>query len=138
MSETPDNVISFGSRKPLAVEQAETEATVKVAEEAAAGLVTSHREVCLEMLEAARKLIEAGKLEGLVIMGRNPESRHFYSDIALDDRIIPRQDVAAYVGNLEAMKMELLDNVAMAPYMDMDGQVVDPFEQEYPQEEEFE
>ncbi|MGV1754849.1 hypothetical protein [Agrobacterium sp. CG674] len=130
MTDTTDNVISFGSRRPFAQVQAEikaeTEAAIQVAEEAKSAAVVHHKETLLKMLSEVTALVEKDQLEGLIILGRHVETKLFYTDIALDARLIPAHDYFAYVGLLETVKLELADTTAMAPSLMPDGTVLSP------------
>lgn len=126
---TQDNVISFGSRKPLAVEQAEQAIMVEEAEKAQEHALTTHQEVCLKMIDNIRELVAAGRLQGLVMIGREPTTGLFMTELAMHDQVTPRHELFAYVGALETIKMELADAAAMAPTLLATGEVVDPWDQ---------
>lgn len=125
-----DNVISFGSRRNFLQEQAEKQEAerqaVEVAQKAAEHAITDHQATLLKMLDDARRLVEEGKLECLLMIGRHPETKYFYTDLALDARLMPSQDYFAYVGCLETLKMELTDTCAMAPALIADGTILAP------------
>lgn len=127
-----DNVISIGTRKPWREEQVEkrrqrrSEAQKKrrAADEAHA----EHRAALLEMLENTKKLVEMGRLEGLLVIGRDPDSKHFYTDINIDNRIVERGDLYAWIGCMATLETELKDEAMMSPAVQPDGSIIDPWE----------
>lgn len=84
------------------------------------------KEASLSMLRNARNLVENDLLEGLIIIGRQKGGGVFFTDLALDRRIVTHNDLFAYVGVLDVMKRELGDIATMAPCMLDDGSIVDP------------
>jgi hypothetical protein len=125
-----DNVISFGSRKPWREEKA-AERRQKKSEgqrrrrdktEAQKEL----RETTLETLDKVRALVTAGKLEGLVIVARDPVSKHFLTDVCFDERVTPTGDMFAWAGVLATLEMEVKENATMAPSVQLDGTIIDP------------
>lgn len=127
-----DNVISLGSRRSYHQEQAEMAAAVQIETEQIEKQLNeaqnSHKETLLKMLTDTIKLVEADQLEGMLVIGRHKTSKLFYTDVVLDDRIIPPHDLFSYVGCLETLKMELADSASMAPCIRSDGSTLDPFD----------
>lgn len=124
-------VIDLKSRKPFAQARAEEtkrkRAATRKAKKDAADAVMSHREAVIETLEGMIKMVRAGELEGLVCVMRNPATKLFMTDVVMDDRIIPPNDLHAYVGVIETLKLELADSAAAnAPALLIGGEVVDP------------
>lgn len=87
------------------------------------------QEMMLKILDGTRKLVEEGKLDGLVILGRDPASRAFMNQIVLAEPFVERQGLFAYAGFLDGIKLEILDYAAHAPYMELDGVLNDPFDE---------
>ena len=132
-----DNVISIGTRKPWREEQAErrkqrrSEGQKKRRAKDEAEM--EHRMALLEMLENTKKLVEMGRLEGLIIIGRDAKpdaqgERHFYTDVNVDDRIVKKGDLFAWVGCMATLEMELKEGAMMAPALQEDGAILDPWE----------
>lgn len=135
------DVIDIKTRRPWALARAEAQKARRKAKrqekkEAKLG-VEEHRAAMLEVLDGVRKLVEAGRLEGLLLIAREPTTKLFFTEIVLDDRIIPNNDLHSFVGCLETLKIELADGAAMAPALLLDGSTIDP-EMEPPEYEEFE
>lgn len=122
-----DNVISIGSRKPLAVEQAEQAILAEEADKARAQKLDEHQELCLKTLDQIRKLVEEGRLQGLVIIGRDPVTSLFLTETVLSIDATPASEMFAYVGVVETLKLELADYASMAPQILNDGKVIDPW-----------
>ncbi|OCP21917.1 MULTISPECIES: hypothetical protein [unclassified Ensifer] len=136
-------VIDLKSRKPFAQARAEEtkrrRAATRKAKKETADAIMEHREAVIETLEGMIKMVRAGELEGLVCVMRNPASKLFMTDVVMDDRIIPPNDLHAYVGVIETLKLELADSAAAnAPALLIGGEVVDPTMQPADEEWEYE
>jgi hypothetical protein len=136
-----DKVIDFKSRRPYAVARAEQAKQKRAAKRQQKKLQADgkqeHREAMLEVLRAVINLVEKGELEGLVMVARHPTTKLFFTDVCLDDRIIPTNDLHAYVGCLETLKIELAEGAAMAPAILFDGTTIDPMLEPVDDEEEY-
>jgi hypothetical protein len=135
------DVIDIKTRRPWALARAEAQKARRKAKrqekkEAKEG-IEEHKAAMLEVLDGVRKLVEAGRLEGLLLIAREPKTKHFFTEVVLDDRIITNNDLHSFVGCLETLKIELADGAAMAPALMLDGSTIDP-EMEPPEYEEFE
>lgn len=124
-------VIDIKSRKPWAQSRAEeAKARRKARRQAkknASDAVMEHREELLEILGKVTRLVTEGRIEGLVLMARETQSKLFLTEIALDDRIITPNDLHSVVGCLEALKLEVADTaIACAPCLTLDGTIMDP------------
>lgn len=117
-----DNVIAFGSGKPVAVEKVEKAERKKVLDERTEESVVANKERILFMLNQAIKLVEDDKIDSLVIIGRNPSSGMFFSEIIMDQTIAQASTCYSFVGALEASKVELLDDAVSGPHMDCNGE----------------
>ncbi|WP_276122709.1 hypothetical protein [Pararhizobium qamdonense] len=127
---TDEKVVDFRTRRPYAIAKAEEnkakrKARSKVRKQESDNKA-AHREALLEVLGSTIKLVEEGRLEGLVILSREVTTKLFYTDVVLDDRVIPLNDLHAFVGCLETLKIELADGAAMAPALLGDGSTIDP------------
>lgn len=123
------DVISFKSRRPLA-EQQRIEAEQMAAEERALDEATqAHRDNLLKILDDTRILVESGKLEGLIVLGRDPATGYFYNQIDLAMPGSTLHDLYPFLGFLNALCLEIADHSMMAPVMMADGRYVDPHEE---------
>lgn len=121
-----DNVISLGSRKPLAEVQAE-EAKIAAAE--AEMLSTQRAEakrLTLESIDAIRAAVEADKVGGLVMITQNLTSKIFMSDVVIDRAVITPDQLFAWTGIMEVLKLEIASYATMSPEIMLDGTVMDP------------
>jgi len=138
---TETQVIDLKTRRPYAVAKAEEAKQRRAAKRQQKKLQADgrqeHRDAMLEILGAVTKLVEEGQLEGLVIVARNPATKYFFTDVCLDDRVIPMNDLHAYVGCLETLKIELADGAAMAPAILYTGETIDPMQEPVDGEEYF-
>lgn len=130
---TEENVIDLKSRKPYQEvrridrkKRRQDKRRVKTEADAAR---QAHREAILSCLRQTTKLVEEGRLEGLIILSREPTTKLFLTDVVIDQRIIPANDLHSFVGCLETLKIELADAAAMAPALMLDGSTIDPAEQ---------
>ncbi|PZR92266.1 MAG: hypothetical protein DI537_13850 [Stutzerimonas stutzeri] len=130
-----DNVIAFGSRKPLAQHEADEEAAAIAIEQAQEKRASEHQELCLKTLDRLKELVSEGRLSGLMIIGRDPESKLFLTETVLDATVTPVGEMFAYVGVVETLKAELVEYASMAPALLTDGTVADPWAE--PDEEEY-
>lgn len=96
-----------------------------------------HRDAMLSCLSGLTRLVQEDKLEGLLIIAREPTSKLFLTDVVMDDRIIPSNDLHAFIGCMETLKIELADAAAMAPALMLDGSVIDPEEHIAFEEDEY-
>jgi hypothetical protein len=125
------SVIDIKTRKPFAQARAEEtkrkRAATRKAKKDVADAFMEHRDCLIESLEGVLKMVREGKLHGLIIIAREPNTKLFLTDVILDDRLIPANDLHAFVGVMETLKLELADSAAAnAPALLIGGEVVDP------------
>lgn len=124
-------VISIATRQPWHEEQMEkrrqrrSDAQKKRYERDRAK--QDHRATQLQMLDEVRALVEAGKFEGLLIVGRDPATKNFFSDFVLDVTTVPLNDYYAYAGLLQTLAGEIQECATMAPALMADGTTLDPY-----------
>ena len=121
-------IISFTSRKQ--VEQARLFEEVEAQEKAFADEMAQHQARLLQILDDTRRLVVEGKLEGLIVVGRDPSTRYFYTQIDLDIPGTSLNDVYPFIGLLESLKLEMADSAMMAPAMMADGRYVAPVQEQ--------
>jgi hypothetical protein len=124
-------VIDLKTRKPFALarseERKQKRAATRKAKRQAADAVMEHRDAMIEILEGLLKMTREGHLEGLVLLSRDTQHKVFLTEILLDDRIIPPNDLHAFVGVMETLKLELADQAAAtAPALLIGGERLDP------------
>lgn len=97
------------------------------------------RDECIELLQKAMALVEAGRLRGLVLIGIDPATDYFFNEIRLGGPSVGRHNMFGYMGILDALKIELFDASSMSPTISVDGNVVDPFDamEDYDEYEEY-
>lgn len=118
------DVVDFASRRIKALE------TRHAAEEdRAAADFKVQRDLMLEMVDKVRVLIEEGKIEGLILLGRDPATKYFHSQVCLMEPAVERHDLFAYAGYLDTIRLELIDHATMAPFMTPEGLIEDPYEE---------
>ena len=130
------NVVSLKSRKPL-------EDVIKEQVESAELIAKEDLEGHIDAAQKFLDFVKSGRLQGLIIIGKDTQSGLFYNDM-----IFPRTDsisgcspkeAMTYVGLLETLKLEFADLASMAPCLMPDGSVLDPMkEPEMLDEEDFE
>jgi hypothetical protein len=121
-------VISFGSRRPLAEDQA-AQQHLDQQDAALEDLkVSTHNEAMAITFAETCNLVETNKMNAAIVIGRSPEGL-FFTEVMLDPREIARNDVFAWIGAMEALKLELMDLAQMAPLMLSDGSILDPQDQ---------
>jgi hypothetical protein len=124
-------VIDLKTRKPFALarseERKQKRAATRKAKRQAADAVMEHRDAMIEILEGLLKMTREGHLEGLVLLSRDTKHKIFLTEILLDDRLIPPNDLHAFVGVMETLKLELADQAAAtAPALMIGGERLDP------------
>jgi hypothetical protein len=124
-------VIDLKTRKPFALarseERKQKRAATRKAKRQAADAVMEHRDAMVEILEGLLKMTREGHLEGLVLLSRDTKHKIFLTEILLDDRLIPPNDLHAFVGVMETLKLELADQAAAtAPALMIGGERLDP------------
>ncbi|QIG69062.1 hypothetical protein EVB77_028 [Rhizobium phage RHph_N1_10] len=134
-------VIDLKTRKPFALarseERKQKRAASRKAKKDAADAVMEHRDAMIEILEGLLKMTRAGQLEGLVLLSRDTQHKIFLTEVVLDDRVVPPNDLHAFVGVMETLKLELADMAAAsAPALLIGGERIDPTK--IPAEEEWE
>lgn len=127
-------VISFTSRRSIEQDAAELEAHKAAAEEAQRQALSEAQTALLDGLDAVRQLILAGRLEGVVIVGRDPTTDLFHSQVLLPIAAVPRHKLFGYMGMLDGLKMELSENAFLAPSVMEDGSILDPYLEEVGEE----
>ena len=122
----PSNVISLASRKPIEVEEAEALEAHKAEIEAKDNADQAARGYQIQALDDIRARLAAGDIDGFVLIGHSPKGC-FLTEVA-----IPQTANAivtmAYLGALEAIRLELADSAQMMPQMINDGSIIDPNE----------
>lgn len=129
------DVIHLGSRKPLdevIAEESKRELEEMEAEDAA---VTEYQERMLDLLEKLKVLVGQGRLTGLVVLGMDPMTDMFLTEVHLNSPDIERQDLFGYMGLLEMIKIEMSEGASMAPVITSAGAILDPWDQ--PDQSEF-
>lgn len=131
MTEHEGNVIDLKSRKPFAQARAEEAKRKRQAarqrRKSENDAVMEHRECVIDALEGVLTMVRAGKLEGLILIAREPKSKLFLTELVLDERVVLPNDLHAFVGIMETLKLELADSAAAtAPALLVGGQVLDP------------
>jgi hypothetical protein len=120
-------VISFNTRRSIEQDAAELEAHKVAAEAALAEALSEAQEALLKGLDDVRNLIISGRLEGFVLLGRDPSTDLFHSQVLLPTAAVPRHKLFAYIGMLDCLKLELSDAAAFAPSVMEDGTILDPY-----------
>ena len=83
------------------------------------------------VLDVLRKIEQMGntsRIGGLVIIAQDNRTGYFLSEICLPDGL-DRHEIHGFVGLLENLKLELCEKSSMAPFITLDGHVVDPYEE---------
>lgn len=119
------NVISIASGLPLEVEDMllqqiveEEQQRVEIQAAADAGAIQTR-------LKVAAKLAEEGRLSGMILLGLDPVTGLFYTDVNLAS--VERSELFAYMGLLSTILTEIQEKASMAPTIDADGSVIDPY-----------
>ena len=131
----PDaTVIHFGTRKPLEEAlQAETEAMIQDLVEEEQG-IQNDKTTCVELLDDLKALVAQGRLTGLIVIGLDPLTDNFMTEVRMAGPQVGREKMFAYVGILETLKAEVMDAAMMAPMVTSKGEVIDPYDE--PEDEE--
>lgn len=119
-------MISFSSRRPVAVEEAETRALVEAEQEAARVQLDNHQTRIVSDLEKLLERARAGLLEGLLLISRDVESGLFMTHAQLSTYVLPPGAILSWLGVYEALRSELAEAATMAPCMTIDGLKLDP------------
>lgn len=131
-SDQPGKVISIKTRMPVEL----TEALEKAENEAIAAVEELDRRNCTDLLDATKELIDKGKLTGLIVLGIDPETGLFFNQARLDGPYVYPHMLFAYVGQLQALAVELTDAAMnLSAYIDRDGSIVTPDEPDDEDEE---
>jgi hypothetical protein len=113
-----DNVISLKSGKPLV----QTEEDERLAEEKAKAEQVAFM---LQELDKIRNLVATGRIEALIVTGRDVETDLFIADVICGPVVSPAQAIR-YLGHLEMLKLEMSELASMTPVLMTDGQKLDP------------
>lgn len=118
-----ENVIAIRSRKPL------TE-TVEAEKKSAAELEDLNHKAHLQTVDNFRRLVEDRKLEGLIVIGRSPETGLFYYDVIFPTREgeggCTPQEAISYTGFLDIVRTQFSDIASWAPCIMPDGSIYEP------------
>jgi hypothetical protein len=116
-----ENVIHLGTRKTLAENHAELKRAEAVHEKALNENAKNHLANLTETLTNVQARVDAGELDGLVVLGRNPNNGAFMSVAVLDGLATRVDTYLAYAGILGAMQLDLTDMANAGPHMNTDG-----------------
>jgi hypothetical protein len=114
-----DNVISLRSGKPLEETKVKEELSAAAEREET---IKAH----VDFLERILAMTKQGHLEGLIILGRNPETGMMLTDMIFPGAGITLAHAPTYLGYLEMLKLEMADVATMTPVLMSDGSIVDP------------
>lgn len=123
-------VISFQTRERLSPESDDLEEPFDVMAEL--GFAHEPKEPNQSLLAALEKLgalAREGRLGGFILVAQDERTGYFLSELDLPDEF-NRHEVHGFVGLLEALKLELCERSALAPFINLDGAVVDPYEEQ--------
>lgn len=127
MKHLPENIIHFGSRKPLSEkleeDRAEIDREMQLSDEAA----ENDRNAVIDLLDSARGLAEKGRLSGVILIGIDPMTDLFFNEINLSGPTISRETMFSYIGLLETMKSELMEVALMSLTINRQGDIVDAY-----------
>ncbi len=116
-----DNVISLGTRKTLEEDRAELARAEEVHKTNLDETAKLHRSNMLTFLDRVRERVEAGELDGMVVVGRNPNNGAFLASSVLNDLETRVDTYLAYAGMMGAMQLDLTDLANAGPHMNSDG-----------------
>lgn len=80
----------------------------------------------LDRLDRLRLLVEQGRIDSLVLVGKDPVTGYFLTETCLDAQD-DRTELFGFVGVLENLKLEISEQAAMAPVISLTGDIIDPF-----------
>lgn len=118
-----ENVISLRSRKPL-------HQTIVEENQSAAERADMNIKAHLETIDNMRRLVETGRLQGLVLLARDTQTGLFYHDVIFPfkdgEAGCPPQEALLYTGFIETVKIQFADLASWAPTILSDGTVAAP------------
>lgn len=121
-----DNVISIGTRKSFAEEQAAKEATqAAIAAELTEELKLA-QDATLDTIDKIRAMVAEGRAGGLIIMTQDLHTGLFCSDVVMHKDVIDRKDLFSWAGHMAVLSAEVTQMATMAPVMLVDGTICDP------------
>jgi hypothetical protein len=123
-----EKVISLISRRPLIEEQKEAADIAAAVDSSMTKSASENQEMIVEALEGMIARAKEGRVEGLMMMARDPLSGLFYQSMIIGWPAVPREQWFSYLGAMESLRMELVDMTQMAPTMLPDGSTLDPWE----------
>lgn len=124
-------VISFATRERIAPDADDLEGTPFDVMDELGFAREEKREPNDDLLAAMSKLeilARAGRLGGFILIAQDEQTGYFLSELSMPEDC-NRHEVHGFVGLLEALKLELCERSALAPYINLDGHVVDPYEE---------
>lgn len=71
------------------------------------------------------ELVEMGRVTDIIFVGRDHDSGHFLTEIAVNPE--NPSDAFAFVGVLNALSLELTEQAQLSPAVMPDGSVLDPY-----------
>ena len=123
------NVYSIRTRKLLSeTENGDVKTPAQEEIEIGQALMTQNAEATKQELEGVIRLVEQGRVEGLMLIAKDAHTGLFYTTSTLREPFVQREDLFGYIGVLDTMKLELSDQAAMAPTITLSGDVLDPYE----------
>jgi hypothetical protein len=121
-----DNVISLGTRRPYTEELREKHQAIEKEKHDEDEITKLTKECLLDSLAKLTKLAESGRLESLIIAGRDGHSGLFLTDMVFPGESKFNQHAFSYVGLLETLKLEMADCAMMSPVLGLDGKEINP------------
>lgn len=89
---------------------------------------TEQRKNILDRIDQIRHLVAEGRIDDFVFVGRDVETKHFLTEVALSP--VNSSEIFAFVGVLSALKLELTERSQLAPAMLLDGSYTEKTEKE--------
>lgn len=116
-------IISLGPARHLK-EIARAKVQAEIDAQCAAVTQKARAEI-LEHFDKIRELIAQGRLDGIIVIGRDPETKVFLNDVLCVEPF-DVNEAFAYVGILDTLKLEFNDMAMEAPVMMSDGSYAGP------------
>ena len=117
-----DNVIDIKTGLTIREESEARKDAERKFEEFRKETESEHKKRCLENLDRIKRLIMEEKIEGFIAIGRNPDNGLMFSADMINHEISDASTYLGYAGQMENMKLQVLDRSLEGPQMDSRGE----------------
>jgi hypothetical protein len=120
------NILTFPTGIPLGQDLDQIDQELQGDDENLPLVSEEQKRNLLARIDRLRLLVQQDRIEAFCLVGQDPVTGYFVTEVCLDPHA-SRTELFGFVGVIETLKLELSEHASMAPFMDLDGGISDPY-----------